>query len=171
MNDDFMKKEVPKTEQQFEEQKEISKEVDDYFFDLGNEKDRPTILNLNCRLKPSMFRDYYDNVYYLGNSPQVPDHFIIGSVQHKCWLNIMQTLTKATSDQNCRIVISGKKIQGTAWSLERRNALIKLNEVRKELYKKLEIIYDKIGQKVYLDMILTMFKYDCYSFLLMSELY
>ena len=126
MNEEFMKKEVPETEQQIQEQKEISKEVEDYFFDLENEKNRPTILNLNCSLKPSMFKDYYDNVYYLGKSPIPPDHFTVGSLQHKCWLNIMQTLKKATEDENCRIIISGKKIQGTDWSLQRRNALLKL---------------------------------------------
>lgn len=168
---DLMKPQTPKTKEELEEQKEIEKEVDDYFFDLENEKDRPTILNLNCSLKPSMFRDYYDNVYYVGKSPQVPDHFTIGSVEHKCWLNLMQTCQIATSDENCNKIMNGKKIQGTAWSLERRQALQKLYEVRKELYKKLEIIYDKIGQKVYLDMILTLFKYDCYSFLLMGEFY
>lgn len=168
---EFMKVETPKTKEQLEEQKEIEKEVDDYFYDLQNDKNKSTILNLNCSLKPSMFRDYYDNVYYLGKSPQVPDHFKIGSIEHKCWLNIMQTLSKATSDENCSKIMNGKKIQGTAWSLQRRQALLKLNQVRKELYKKLEIIYDKIGQKVYLDMILTLFKYDCYSFLLMGDFY
>lgn len=166
-----MKKEVPETEQQIQEQKQIKKELEDYFFDLENEKDRPTILNLKCSLKPSMFKDYYDNVYYLGKSPTPPDHFTIGSIEHKCWVNIMQTLNKATEDENCRIVISGKKIQGSAWSLERRNALLKLREVRKELYKKLEIIHDNINEKVYLDMILTMFKYDCYTYLLMNDFY
>ena len=168
---EFMKQNNPQTKEQFEEQEKISKEVGEYFFDLENEKDRPTILNLNCSLKPSMFRDYYDNVFYIGKAPQVPDHFEIGTIEHKCWLNIMQTLTKATSDENCSKIMSGKKITGTTWSLERRNALEKLHEVRKELYRKLEIIYDKIGQKVYLDMILTLFKYDCYSFLLMGEFY
>lgn len=166
-----MKQNVPETEQQIQEQQEIKKEVADYFFDLQNDKNKPTILNLNCNLRPSMFRDYYDNVYYLGKSPTPPDHFQIGSVQHKCWVNIMQTLSKATEDENCRIIMSGKKIQGTAWSLERRNALLKLGEIRKELYKKLQVIYDKISQQVYLYMILTMFKYDCYTFLLMGEFY
>lgn len=166
-----MKQNNPQTKEQFEEQEKISKEVGEYFFDLENEKNRPTILNLNCSLKPSMFRDYYDNVFYIGKAPQVPDHFEIGTIEHKCWLNIMQTLTKATSDENCNKIMNGKKIQGTAWSLERRNALEKLHEVRKELYKKLQIIHDKINEKVYLDMILTLFKYDCYSFLLMGEFY
>ena len=171
MNEEFMKHEVPTNEQQIQEQKEISKEVEDYFFDLENQKNRPTILNLNCSLKPSMFKDYYDNVYYIGKSPQVPDHFTIGSIEHKCWLNLMQTLTKATSDENCRIVMSGKKISGTDWSLQRRNAVFKLKDIRKQLYKKLQVIYDKISQQVYLDMILTMFKYDCYTFLLMGDIY
>lgn len=171
MSDEFMKKETPKTQQQVQEQKEIQKEVNSYFSDLQyqNDKDKPTILNLKCSLNPNMFRDYYENVYYIGKSPTVPDFFKPGSLPHKCWVSIMKTVQQATSDQNCNKILYKIKITSSDWMNERRAAVRKLHEIRKELYKKLEIIHDNFGEEVYLNMILALFKYPCYVSLLMDD--